>query len=439
MLNVLNSKTLKKYLQNTSWGLTDKFVRLGVNFFIVVFVARYLGTEKFGAYSYVQSIIALITPFVMLGFEEILVRDFIKEDKCRENLILTSFLMRLMSALIIFFVALVTIDYFNFNEDEKGLFKVMILTVFCFPFWVFDSFFQSQMRLKLSSISNLVGQLIVSGLKIALIYYDRSLFFFGVAFFLEYALISSMLTYFYLRKYGKIKFSAPRGYGRLINDALPLILSSIMITIYMRIDQVMLRNLSSVSEVGIYSVSVKISESWYFIPVIICASLFPVLISAKEISNDNFIKKYASINDILALLSFVVAIVVSFLSEFIILILFGEEYAQASQVLTIHIWTGVFVAIGILRSKYLIILNQQKIGFYCLFLGAVINLVLNFIFIPKYGAIGAAIATLVSQFFANYLTSFFYPTLRPSFKVNSVSLLTFGLGSFRLLKKNFND
>jgi len=166
--------------------------------------------------------------------------------------------------------------------------------------------------------------------------------------------------------------------------------------IYMRIDQVMIKNMMSDEAVGYYSAAVRLCEAWYFIPVTLCNAIFPAIVNAKNVSEQFYNNRMQKLYDLLTWLAIGIAIPVTIFSALIIQLLFGADFAEASPVLTVYIWAGVAVFLGVASSQYLINENFTKLSFFRTSVGMVLNVVLNFIFIPMYGIIGSAIATLIS-------------------------------------------
>jgi O-antigen/teichoic acid export membrane protein len=188
-----------------------------------------------------------------------------------------------------------------------------------------------------------------------------------------------------------------------LRDSWPLIFGSIAASIYMRIDQVMIKEMLDAEAVGQYAAAVRLSEAWYFIPVVISASLFPAIINAKKVSEKLYYERLQKLYDLMVWTALAIAIPMTFMSDWIVELLYGEKYYQAGSVLMIHIWAGVFVFLGVASGKWLLNENLQKIAFYRTFYGMLINISLNYLLIPKFGIIGAAISTTISYMFAGYL------------------------------------
>jgi O-antigen/teichoic acid export membrane protein len=209
---------------------------------------------------------------------------------------------------------------------------------------------------------------------------------------------------------------------QLLKDSWPLILSGLVISIYMRIDQVMIKEMLDSDAVGQYSAAVRLSEVWYFIPMAIASSLFPAIINAKKQSEALYYERLQKLYDMMAWMAIAIALPMTFLSDWIIHLLYGEAYADAGKVLMIHIWAGVFVFLGVASSKWFVTENLQKYSFYRTLAGAVINIALNYILIPIYSIYGAAFATLISQAIASYLYNATNKKILITFKLQTNAL-----------------
>jgi O-antigen/teichoic acid export membrane protein len=175
--------------------------------------------------------------------------------------------------------------------------------------------------------------------------------------------------------------------------------------------------------VGIYSAAVKISEVWYFIPMTIVASVFPSIIEAKKQGEARYYQRLQKLSGLMLLLALAGAIPMTFLSAWITDLLFGNAYQLAGSVLAIHIWSGLFVFLGLASGEWFIIEGLQKYYFYRTILGAFVNIGLNFIMIPKFGIIGAAWATVVAQLCSNILFNIFNRKTRVIFFMQCKSIL----------------
>ena len=240
--------------------------------------------------------------------------------------------------------------------------------------------------------------IITSIIKLTLIVIHASLLSFVIFTATEYVFLAMTYLIVYKRRKNNIsewKFDRKLATG-ILNDSWPLILSGVVITIYMKIDQVMIKQMLGNSEVGYYAAAVRLCEAWYFLPTIITTSLFPAIVKASKIDLKLYDSRMQKLYDLLAWSAIAIALPCSFFSKEIIQILYKPEFLPAAPVLTIYIWAGIAVFLGVASSRFLITENFTKIEFYRTLVGMVINVFLNLILIPKYGIIGSAFATLIS-------------------------------------------
>ena len=202
---------------------------------------------------------------------------------------------------------------------------------------------------------------------------------------------------------------------QMLRNSWPLIFSGLVVMIYMRIDQIMIKEMLGEREVGLYSAAVRISEMWYFIPVIITNSIFPSIVNAKNVSEELYKIRLQRLYTLMVWAAIAIALPMTFVSEWLVTLLYGEAYREAGPVLMIHIWTGVFVSLGVASGAWLINQNLQLFAFYRTFIGAVINVILNLFLIPIYGMIGAAIATVIAQVMAALVFDVFTNKTRVTF------------------------
>jgi PST family polysaccharide transporter len=218
---------------------------------------------------------------------------------------------------------------------------------------------------------------------------------------------------------------------KLLKDSWPLMMSSVSVMIYMRIDQIMIGNMIDASAVGIYSASLKISELWHLIPVIICGTVFPSILKAKKQNSDLYNTRIQMLLNFLASFSIIIAVTITFTANWLIKSLYGDSYSEAATILTIHIWSGIFVFIGVAGGRWYLAENLQKLILYRSGFAAIINIILNLYLIPIYGNIGAAIATLISMALSGYLLDTVTPKTRILFYAKTNAML---YGSYLLLK-----
>ena len=197
----------------------------------------------------------------------------------------------------------------------------------------------------------------------------------------------------------------------LLADSWPWIFSTLMTGIYLRVDQVMLAEMTSEAELGIYSVAVRLTEVWNFFPLAILASFFPNVVQARAIDESIFYTKLQKLYNLIAITSYGIAGLVTFSANFWVTTLFGEAYQQAGPILIVLIWSFLFTSLGFARSSFLAAVNWNRVHFFSVLLGCLMNIGLNYYLIPQQGGLGAAIASCISYWFATHGFCLIYPPL----------------------------
>lgn len=417
-------KGFMKYFKNTSWLFAEKVLRMFVGLVVGVWVARYLGPEQFGLFSYAQSFVGLFSAIATLGLDGIVVRELVKDTNRRDELIGTAFWLKLIGAIAVLLILGIAVN-FTSNDYSTNIIVFIVASATVFQsFNVVDFYFQSKVMSQYVVFANVISLFFSSTVKIVLILNEAPLVAFAWTVLLDSFVLACGFSYYYIKNNSKfniqnLTFNKSMAIN-LLRDSWPLILSNMVIAIYMRIDQVMIMEMMDAEAVGQYAAAVRISELWYFIPMVISSSLFPAIINAKAKSEELYYARLQKLYDLMVWMAIAIAFPMTFLSDWVVEILYGGKYNQAGSVLMIHIWTGVFVFLGIAFSGYLTVENLTKKSFYRTLLGAILNVLLNLIFIPKYGINGSAIATLLGQCTANYIYDFFDRDLSHQLKMKTM-------------------
>lgn len=397
-VEIWNHQGFQKYFRNTGWMFLGRITALAIAFIVSIYIARYLGPANYGLFNYAISFVGLFGFLSTLGLDNILNREIVKNHDKKNDLLGTAFFLKIFGSIL----AIITITAISFSitDDFLTLTLILMFSINFIPssFNVLETYFNSQVLSKKVVLSQITANIIAAILKILLIYLDKGIFWLTVIYLIETTIVSFLLILNFYKNGNKIlKWRFNKTVAKeLLKDAWPLILSGVAVGIYMKIDQVMIKNILGDTEVGLYAVAVKLSEVWYFIPSIITASVFPAIVKAHQRSEEEFNNRMSKLYFLMFWSSVLIALSTTFLAGPIIKILFGEAYLGSIMVLQIYIWSGVFVFLGVSISKYLLTTNNNIVILTGTLLGAIANVLLNIYLIQSIGISGAAIATFVS-------------------------------------------
>jgi len=436
MRKFLASPSFRKYFANTSWLLGERILRMIVSLFVGIYVARYLGPERFGLLSYSLSFVLLFSSLASFGLDDILVRELVERPEQRNNLLGTVFWLKVCGTIVMGFAILGVLQFLA--EDQQTYWMIALIT-FGFLFQatnVVDFYFQSQVQSKFAVRAQAFQLLFTSIFKIYLVWNQAELIWFAFALMLDQAVVAVLFLLVYRWQIEWFPFFSFRWKqaNKLMRDAWPLIFAGMVVSVYMKIDQVMLKEMLNTKAVGVYAAAVKLCEAWYFVPTAVMASLFPAIIEARKKNESLYEERIQKLYDLIIWGSVVVALPTTFLADWVIMTLYGSDYQEAADVLRIYIWASVFVSLGVASSKWLVAENLQRYSFYRTALGAVLNISCNFWLIPIYGIKGAVYATLISYFIVAYASLGFFKKTRRNFWT-----ATYSLNLYAVFRRVYDD
>jgi len=393
-----DSAGLKRYTTNTLWALIVRTINTVAAFFVTIYLVRYLGPENYGQLSYAISFVGLFSIIASLGLDNILYRDLIKYPEKRNEYLGSAFILKLLSGILA--TGLTVIFALLLSEDDVSRMVIFILaSTFIFnAFNIIGYEYQANVAQKYTSIITLIVSLSLNILKLIVIFLGQGIVYIGLVLLLEAVLYATLLIYIRTHHYGKIsawRFDKIIAI-QLLKDCWPFIFIAAFTTIYVRIDQVMLKPLVDSSAVGLYDAAVRIAEVWLFIPAIIASSLFPAIVNAKSVGVHEYKKRLIGLSGFMVLLGVLVALPLSILAEPLMVLLYGPAFTASAAVFVIYVWAGIWASLDIVTRFFLIAENRKVLIFVTSFLTAILNILLNLYLIPKYGIIGAAWSTFIS-------------------------------------------
>lgn len=412
-----NRHVFQEALENSGWLIGDKILRMGVGLLVGVWVARYLGPFQFGVMSYAASMVGLAGAVAGLGIDSIVIRDLVRHPERSDEYLGTTFVLRFTAGLVCYLGILGVVAVIKPGDLLTQIVVAIVgwsLTVNAFD--AADFWFQSKVKSKYVVYAKSLGFLVAAVIRVILVLSEAPLAAFAAANLAELAIGAVGLLYAYSIMGGAVsnwKFRLPVA-KELLFSGWPVLLGSIVSMICLRIDQVMLGQISNAKELGIYAAAVRVAELWFFIPSAIIASVFPNIIRAREVDETEFYKRLQKLFNFLAFAGYAVAIPVTFLGPFVVNLLYGEAYAAAAPMLVILIWSDLFINLAMARGAYLFAMNWIWILFWVNVLAAVVNIVLNLVLIPRYGGIGAAIASCISYWVSAHGVCYLIRPMRKS-------------------------
>lgn len=398
-----------KVAKNAGWIIGIQLVKSVLGLVISMLTARFLGPSNFGIINYASSIVAFVAPIMQLGFTGVLVQELVKTPEKEGEILGTALTLSGLSSLFCILGVFSFASIANSGELETIIVCTLYSTLLIFQalemmiYW-----FQARLLSKYSSCISLIAYAVISAYKIFLLATQKNIYWFAVSNALDYMLIAVGLFVVY-RKLGGTKLSFCRNTAkRLFSKSKYYIVSNMMITVFAQTDKIMLKLMIGDAATGYYSAAVTCAGMFGFVFVAIIDSFRPFVFELQKESNLKYENMIVTLYSIITYLSIIQSVAVTFLAPVMIRVLYGSAYTESIAVLQVITWYCTFSYLGGARDIWILAEQKQKHLLPINAVGAFMNIALNAILIPQFQAIGAAIASVLTQFFINYVFVLLY-------------------------------
>lgn len=418
------SENRKKALTNIIWALCGKIVSLASVLVVGIIVARYLGREQYGIMNYVISFVAIFQVFADFGLDHIQIREESKDPARKDVVIGTVFALKILFALIALTGIVIVTVLFETDAAIRCYILIYALSVILNTTWVSRNHFTSIVWNEYVVKTEISRTLIGMAIKVTLVLLHLPLIWFIVSLVLDSLLLATGYTVSYIRKIDSIrKWKWDRQLAAyILHQSFPLLLSGAAIVIYNRIDQVMIGNMIDQSHLGVYSVAVRYAEMLVFVPTIIAQTISPMLVRIRQDNPERYETLSSVFMNVTVIICILLAILVSLLSYPIVRFTFGAAYIGAAPVLSIMAFKVIGDALSQTSGQLIIIEGIQKYVSIRNIIGCSACVLLNLLFITRYGIHGAAYVAIITILISGTLADFIIPSYRRIFykQVNAV-------------------
>lgn len=377
--------------------------------------ARYLGPSNYGLINYAASVVAFAVPVMQLGLRATLVQEYVSTPEREGRIVGTSLVMNLISSL----ACIVAVTSFVAIGSTNDLVTVAVCVIYSFQL-VFQAlemmlcWFQAKLLSKYSSLAMLGAYIVVSAYKIWLLATQKSVYWFAFSHSVEYCVIGVAMLVIYKKLGGqRFAFSWPLA-KELFSRSKYYILASMMVTVFQSTDHVMLTMMIGEAENGFYTAAATCAGITGFVFTAILDSARPTVLESKKRSQEAFERNVSRVYGILTWLTMAQSACFVLFAKPMIWLLYGDAYGAAVPVLQILVWNAAFSYMGSVRNIWILGEEKYNILWRINLGGALANVFLNALFIPLWGARGAAFASVLTQIFTNFILGFLMPAVRPN-------------------------
>jgi O-antigen/teichoic acid export membrane protein len=429
-------ETAQRIARNTGIIIAGKIAEKIIALAIVVCLARYLEAGGFGIYSFVFAYLGFFGILMDLGIDTILFRNISRDRSRAAKLIGNGIIMKIFFSFLALLLACFVISFLNYPFDTKLLVYIASLGFLLSFVGYYKLIFKVDLRMGYPVMVDIFTSLLKLALFLYLISLKATLLQFiivGILSGLPGLFILSRLSQRLVRP----RFEIDLGLWRnILKDSWPLALTITFVMIYNRIDQLMLFQMKGAEAVGFYAVAVKPIETLGIIPAAFMTSVFPFISRYFKISKESFKRTYELSFKYMVIIILPIALGITLLAKQIILLMYGGKFLPSVPALAILVWSQCFVFAGVVHTNLLISAEKQRIVLLLTGTSAVVNILLNLLWIPKYGFVGASVATLISYGWAfpfayllrttrEYMVVLFRKSIMPLLAIILVSLIIY--------------
>jgi O-antigen/teichoic acid export membrane protein len=399
--------TVQRIVKNTGVLFAAQVVPFLLSLFYTVYLARYLGAEGYGIWSFALAFTGLFSICSDIGFYQLTVREVARDKSLTSKYLANVSAMRLILVTIVFGLIALTINLLGKPEQTiKVVYLVALGSFFGVFSSIFTSIFQAYERMEYQFLGGILSSILTFCAVMIVIKYGFSVV--GFAFF---SLLTSVVVSGF--NYGILswKFRNPTSvwvplkmeidwsfWKPTIKEALPFGLAMIFMTVFWHIDKVMISLMKGDTVVGWYSAAYKMVLALLFIPNSFIAAIYPVMSKFYKTSQDSLRLSHEKSFKYLTMLGVPIGVGTTLLAKRLILLMFGTEYTNSIVALQILVWSSVFIFMSQPFGNLFNCLNRQSIVTKITGICVGLNVIMNLILIPKYSLIGASIATVLTEF-----------------------------------------
>ena len=399
----------KKILSNSVWMIIQHMYSMLTSLIIVALIARHLGPSDYGLINYCASVITIFTTLAGLGLENLIVSEIIRNPDREGGYLGTALVMRLASSFISYPLILALIAALNPGNNT-----LLLVAAFQALGMVFQSYdvlvywFRLKLKMKYVSVALICAITVASLLRVILLVNKATVEWFALAISVQAFVAGLLITAFFLTKKDvRLKVNSNDAKA-LLRISYNCIISSMSIVIYMEADKIILENMTDSAHVGIYSAAVLMATCWQFIPNALIDSSRPVILEKRKISHEEYIDQFKLIMGGVNLMSFVFALLMTCLGWVVIYVIYGIEYIGAFIPLIILSWASFIGVSGYTRTIWITGESLYKYEKYYAVSAAILNIVLDIVFIWKFSIVGAAVATLITYVYEVLIVPLFF-------------------------------
>ena len=405
-----------KFIGNISWVLFGNIFHAILQFVLNIIAARVFTEYDYGLINYSISIVALFSAVGTLGFNGVITKKISEDPNKAGDFLWSSVLTRILFSIPLLLITLI-IGVIKAPNDINlhTILFCQALTILFSSGDLFTYWFRFKYKANLVAILRFVAFLIMAIWRLFALLIFKSAIAYVIGTSLEVACFAFLLIIMYIKlNHPKLHFKL-NTVKSMMQMSYPFIFSALLATIYGQTDKIMLESMVDIESVAYYSVSLTLAGAISIIPQAIIEGFRPEIMMHKNQNEDMYKRRFRQLYSLVFWICIAYCIFVTIFAKQVVYLLYGERYLESVKALSLIVWYTSFSYFGAVNNIYMVVENKIKWVQITTLFGAVINILLNLILIPILSIEGAALASLITQFFINFGLLYLIKPLRECF------------------------
>ncbi len=416
-----HSRFWRSAILNSIWLSADRLIRGAFSLVVMICIGRFLGPEQYGLYSYAIAFVTIFTAFGSLAHEGIIIRELVHGERSQDATLGSAFLLRAAGGLVGMAGAIGAAWYLPKAHAEIGLIAIIAAGLLFQPFDIIDHWFQSRLQSRYAVLVRVGASLLVGSCKVGLALHRATLPALAWMSVAEALLVAGGLLGMYGRKGALPALWRPDAAETwtLLRESWPMAATALLVILFMKLDQIMLAWFVGFRELGIYAAAVRLVDLWNFIPMAVMPSLYPAVVALRKRDEPMYQRFLQQLLNAFYMLALVVILLNGLIGRWLLGLLFGAEYVESAPALWILSIATIFHYSSFIRAQWLLIERKVVYNLLAAAVGVATLMALNILLIPRFGFVGAAVATTTGYAVAGYGTSLLFRAVRPIGRLQS--------------------
>ena len=390
--------TVQRIAKNTLLLYVATIMTAAMSMVLTIYLARMLGDVTYGKYSFAVVFTGFFGILTNLGMNELLIRE-VARDKSRATKYLGNMmLMRLILSVVVLAIIAIVINLMDYPRDTTiAVYIFGAYTILTYLGFIFRMTFRAFEKMEYEAALNVLERVITTSLGLLILFTGFGLIEVAYVFLIAGA-VNLLLSFLVCAKiFAKPKLEIDLDFWKkTVRLAVPFTLSNVFVMIYGSTDTFMLSVMKGDAVVGWYNAPYNLIHAFAPVVSLFMTAAYPVMSRLFVSSKDSLNVAYEKSSKYLIVLGLAVSVGGMVLADRIIPFLFGGEFVNSIATLQVLIWNCLLICIYHPILYLLGSINRQGQMAIAGLIGAVANIGLNLILIPRWSYIGAGVATLIS-------------------------------------------